>query len=232
MTAWLRRGAASAFVAGLALAVVGLVAGPAAAHDELVAVTPADGQSLEQAPTVVVLEFAGELLTLGEGTNRVVVVDTADEEVVAEGGDVDGSVLRLLLDPLPDGAYEVRYRAVSGDSHVVEGTTTFFVGGVPSAGSPPPSTPIVPGAPGAPTTVPGPDPTDAGTSSASGPTTAQSTDPVTVPAVPDDPDDADDGGGPSTATVVVIVLALVVALVGGAALSVLVRRARGAGGGT
>lgn len=123
------------FGVAVALVVVGWVAatGVAAAHDELVWSTPADGQAVAASPAEVELEFAGALQSLGD--QPPIVVTASDGTVVSDGGpDVDGTNVRQSLAPsLPDGEYQVAYRVVSSDGHLVTGTTQFFVGPVRSA---------------------------------------------------------------------------------------------------
>jgi len=118
------------FGAVATLVVVGWVAatGVAAAHDELVSSKPVDGQAVVTSPAEVELEFAGALQSLGD--QSPIVVTTSDGTVVSDGGpDVDGTNVRQSLAPsLPDGEYQVAYRVVSSDGHLVTGTTRFFVG--------------------------------------------------------------------------------------------------------
>lgn len=114
------------------------VAGVAAAHDELVSSSPADGQALETSPAMVELQFAGPPESLIGGT-AVMVAAAGDGAVVSTGSvEIDGVYVRqALLPDLPDGEYVAAYRVVSSDGHQLEGSTRFFVGAVPpSVGAP------------------------------------------------------------------------------------------------
>jgi copper resistance protein C len=110
------------------------LAGIAAAHDELVSSSPADGQALDASPAMVELQFAGPPESV-IGGNAVLVATAGGDEVVSTGAvEVDGVFVRqALLPDLPDGEYVVAYHVVSSDGHQVEGSTRFFVGGVPSS---------------------------------------------------------------------------------------------------
>lgn len=122
------------FGAVATLVVVGWLAttGVAAAHDELVSSKPVDGQAVVTSPAEVELEFAGALQSLGD--QAPIVVTASDGTVVSDGEpDVDGQHVRqALASSLPDGEYQVAYRIVSSDGHLVTGTTRFFVGSVPA----------------------------------------------------------------------------------------------------
>ncbi|MEJ7725783.1 MAG: copper resistance protein CopC, partial [Actinomycetes bacterium] len=77
--------------------------------------------------------FAGALQSLGD--QAPIVVTASDGTVVSDGDpDVDGQHVRqALASSLPDGEYQVAYRVVSADGHLVTGATRFFVGSVPPA---------------------------------------------------------------------------------------------------
>lgn len=115
--------AALAAVAGVLLFVAGLVGAPVAqAHTELVSSTPANGASLDKAPTTVVLTFdevpksvesvraestGGGLVELGKPTLKGTVV------TVAWPADA------------PPGLYRLGWSLVSDDGDPVEGTILF-----------------------------------------------------------------------------------------------------------
>jgi methionine-rich copper-binding protein CopC len=125
-------------LAAAVLAVFGLFAatGVAAAHDGLVSSTPADGQSVDESPDMVVLQFTGDPQSLGDA-NAMVVTDSAGEVVSTGATEVVGPFVRQpLRADLPDGTYVGAYRIVSSDGHEVEGSIRFFVGPVPPAGAP------------------------------------------------------------------------------------------------
>jgi len=118
---------------GAALAVLAWIAwsGVAAAHDDLVSSSPVDGQSVARSPEKVELEFSGELQSMGEGTALIVTGPGGD--VVTGDLEVEGPILRFFLGSvLPTAEYQVAYRVVSTDGHVVTGGTRFFVGPVPA----------------------------------------------------------------------------------------------------
>lgn len=119
--------------AAAALVVLGwcVATGVAAAHDDLVSSTPADGQSVATSPEKVELEFSGELQSIAEGV--ALLVTGPDGEVVTGDLEVEGPYVRLFLrSVLPEAEYRVAYRVVSSDGHVVTGSTRFFVGPVPA----------------------------------------------------------------------------------------------------
>ena len=105
------------------IAAVGLSAAPAAAHDELVGTTPADGSTVDTAPDRIVLTFAEPAVALGtemavtgpDGTNLA----TGDVQLVGS------TVVQALADLRPAGAYRVDWRVTSDDGHPVTGTFAF-----------------------------------------------------------------------------------------------------------
>ncbi len=114
----------------LALAVViGVVAGPvspAQAHEQIAGSTPAVGERLESAPAEIVLDFSGEVLTVGA---LVLVVDASGRDWAGGQPVYDGAAVRLPVEPgMPDAGYEVRWRVVSGDGHPISGLIPFTVG--------------------------------------------------------------------------------------------------------
>lgn len=126
------------FAVAAVLVVVGWTAatGVAAAHDELISSTPADGQAVPASPAAVELEFAGALRSFGDQPVAVV-TDSAGAVVSAGDAEIDGPYARQpLAADLPDGEYQVAYSVISSDGHRVEGTTRFFVGSVPAGSEP------------------------------------------------------------------------------------------------
>jgi copper resistance protein C len=107
-------------VAGVAL--TGAI--PAAAHNELVGSTPADGATVTAAPQEVVLEFDQPVQA---PFSQVAVLDTADGH--HEHGDplIDGGTITQRMDDLVPGAYRISYRIGSADGHPITGTVTFTV---------------------------------------------------------------------------------------------------------
>ncbi len=103
-----------------------VVAGPAAAHAELVSTTPGEGAQLDQAPGEVALRFT-EPVSLGAGYVRV--LNGAGDRVDTGGPAVaDGTATVRLRGNLPDDGYLVTFRVISADSHPVSGAFGFVVG--------------------------------------------------------------------------------------------------------
>lgn len=130
----------AALGAGLALS---LSAVPAHAHDELRSSTPADGDSLAQPPTQVVLTFEEPPVELG---TQVVV--TGPNGAVSSGSPrVEGDTVVQPLQPdAPAGRYTVEWRVTSDDGHPVSGSFGFTAqaaagGSSPSAAATAPATP-------------------------------------------------------------------------------------------
>ncbi|HST97274.1 MAG TPA: copper resistance CopC family protein, partial [Geodermatophilus sp.] len=94
-----------------------VVAGPAAAHAELVSTDPAEGARLEQAPDTVTLRFS-EPVSIGAGYARLL---DADGTVQVSTASVDGDTLTITpRSDLPDDVgYLVTFRVVSADSHPI-----------------------------------------------------------------------------------------------------------------
>jgi methionine-rich copper-binding protein CopC len=96
-------------------------------HAALVRSSPAHRASVVRAPDRVVLWFSERLepafvsLTVRDAAG--VQVDGGDARVATD----DPTALSVAVPALGPGAYTVRYRVLSVDGHVVEGTTTFRV---------------------------------------------------------------------------------------------------------
>jgi methionine-rich copper-binding protein CopC len=113
----------------IAAALLGGFATTAAlAHAHLVKATPASGATIQPAPNEVTLRFNEKL----EGAfSSVVVRDAAGKQV--DKGDAhldkaDRATLRISLPQLTPGAYTVEWRAMSADTHKINGNFTFTVG--------------------------------------------------------------------------------------------------------
>lgn len=138
--------AVPALVAGLMVGLVGiLVAGaasPAAAHDELVSVAPADGSTVEAAPASVDLVFAEPAIALG----TEVQVLGPDGTNLSAGAPalLDATVSQPLAAVRPAGVYTVQWRVTSADGHPISGEFTFTTtaaAGAPAAPEPSPTEP-------------------------------------------------------------------------------------------
>ncbi|SKC56875.1 copper resistance CopC family protein [Krasilnikoviella flava] len=135
-----RRRALVALLAVALAPVLGVaVAQPASAHDRLLSSDPADGASVDGAPTEIALVFSAEVLEAG----AQVAVTTPDGTVAAQVS-VDGDEATATLpDDLPGGDWDVSWRVVSSDGHPIEGELAFRVAGVatPSPSPSPTSSP-------------------------------------------------------------------------------------------
>lgn len=122
---WLTAGRLLVAVGVLVLAQVAWAA-PASAHAELVGTTPPNGARLESRPAEVTLEFTE---SVGLLDNAIRLLDADGDTIETPDPVVDGSTVRWPMpDDLPDGAYLVNWRVVSGDSHPVAGAFSFGVG--------------------------------------------------------------------------------------------------------
>lgn len=149
--------ALAAVVAAGALLLLG--AGPASAHDEVVATTPAAQASVPAPPAAFELELTSPPQVLGTEVR----VTGPDGDVVSEGEpEVLGTTVRQpLAGGLPAGTYAVDWRVTSGDGHPVTGSSAFTVD---RGAAPPSSAAAVPGeAAGSRTSQPAVDETSAST---------------------------------------------------------------------
>lgn len=134
--------ALTASALGLALFTTVISATSAAAHAELVRITPETNARLTTAPTEVVLEFSEPV----SASFATVLVTTAGGTVVTRGKPaVVGARITQALNPRLDaGAYHVAFRVASADGHPVTGESGFTLLPVPaSSGSPSTSVPSV-----------------------------------------------------------------------------------------
>lgn len=101
--------------------------GPAPAalgHDELTDTEPVDGETLEQTPQEVTLNFSGDLTTLG----AQVEVSGPSGSVADAEPQIEGAQLRQPLSTdVPPGDYAVVWRVTSQDGHPISGTFDFTV---------------------------------------------------------------------------------------------------------
>lgn len=91
------------------------------AHAHLVRATPAEGGTVKDAPTEVTLKFNERL---EPAFSSAVIRDSAAKQV----DKADRTVVRVSLPPLDPGVYTVEWRAMSSDSHKINGKFTFKVG--------------------------------------------------------------------------------------------------------
>ena len=130
----MRRGVARFAV----LLAVGLVAGiglagPAAAHNVLIASDPAEGAVLQQPPTVISLTFDQPV----QDFQPVVTVLGADGQRYESGTpSVDSTVVTQSVTTLgAPGPYSIAYRVVSADGHPVQGEVRFELAAAPAPAS-------------------------------------------------------------------------------------------------
>jgi methionine-rich copper-binding protein CopC len=110
-------------------ALLALLPSHVAAHAFLVKSVPARRAVLAQPPSRVDLWFNERLEA---AYSRVSVVDAAGRQVDRGDGAVGPDDARLLtasLPPIAPGTYTVRYRVLSVDGHVVDGTFSFTIEG-------------------------------------------------------------------------------------------------------
>ena len=98
------------------------------AHTHLVRATPAVDGTIRTAPSEVTLRFSEKLES---AFSSVVVRDSEGNQIDKGNAQLDKSdrrIMRVSLPPLAPGIYKVEWRAVSADTHKVEGDFTFRVG--------------------------------------------------------------------------------------------------------
>jgi len=108
---------AAAFVVGAWWA-----ATPAAAHDQLISSTPADGGTLTELPTQIVLEFNNELI---DAAPALLIRDAANTTIHRATPEVDGRFATTAFPELGDGSYRIAWSVVSSDGHRIEGSMPF-----------------------------------------------------------------------------------------------------------
>ncbi len=99
------------------------------AHAELRRAVPAAGGAVSAAPTEVLVNFNEPLEA---AFSSVVVRDAVGKRVDKADAHVDAAdrtTMRVSLPPLKEGTYIVVWRAVTADTHRVEGAFIFRIGG-------------------------------------------------------------------------------------------------------
>lgn len=112
-----------------------LLAPPAAAHAELLSISPANGAQLSTPPNQVQMRFTESVNLIDDGIR---LVNDAGATVPTPDPTVAGNTVSWPMPAdLPDGAYLVTWRVVSADGHPVSGASSFGVGsaaaGVPNS---------------------------------------------------------------------------------------------------
>ena len=99
------------------------------AHAHLVRATPAVGATVSTPPSEVTLHFSEKLES---AFSSVVVRDQSGKQVDKGGATVDKgdrTLMRVLLQqPMTPGVYKVEWKAMSADTHKIDGNFTFKVG--------------------------------------------------------------------------------------------------------
>lgn len=110
-----------------AMALVGPLAPPVAAHATLLETNPADDVVLESVPSTVRLTF-DEAVDVAPGALQVLDRDgeRVDDGTVDRSG--DGLSISTAIDSDKDGTFTVAWRALSEDSHNLAGSFVFHVG--------------------------------------------------------------------------------------------------------
>ncbi len=123
----MRRGAVLVLAFVLALAGVVATAGPASAHNQIVATTPSANETLTTLPTQFAIETNDVLLDIG-GTGRGFAFEIQD----AAGRFYETGCVSIVDDSMftaarlgAAGAYTVIYQLVSADGHTVSGRIPF-----------------------------------------------------------------------------------------------------------
>jgi copper resistance protein C len=110
-----------------ALSLLFLTVSAAVAHADasLANASPSVGSTMSAPPQEVILSFTERL---EPAFSKLTVIDANGTEVSQGKVQVNDATMRISLKPLNAGIYKVNWRAVSSDTHKVEGSFTFRVG--------------------------------------------------------------------------------------------------------
>jgi copper resistance protein C len=111
-------------IAALSLLFLTASAVAAHAHASLAHASPSAGSTMSTAPHEVVLTFTERLAA---AFSNLTVMDASGTEVSQGKAQVIDTTMRISLKPLNAGIYKVYWRAVSTDTHKIEGSFTFGV---------------------------------------------------------------------------------------------------------
>ena len=114
------------FVAALSFFFLTVSTATAHAHASLAQASPSIGSTVSEAPHEVILTFTQRLEA---AFSNLKVVDASGAEVSEGKTQVNDNTMRINLRPLNAGIYKVNWRAVSTDTHKIEGNFTFRVDG-------------------------------------------------------------------------------------------------------
>ena len=115
------------FTAMFALGIAVLAASPASSHSAFVRSNPERDSVIKQMPAEFRLEFNEDLLVVGEDDPNQLTVTDKNGAIVSTASEVAGPFIfaNALSQDFVSGKYEVDYRIVSADGHVVEGKYSF-----------------------------------------------------------------------------------------------------------
>ena len=100
---------------------------PAFGHSSLVSATPAKDAMLTEFPTEISLTFNENLLEIGAENPNKVEVKNSMGDLLSGATTVAGPVITAPLQITGNDVYQVSYRVVSADGHVIEGDYNFTV---------------------------------------------------------------------------------------------------------
>ena len=115
-----------AFIFAVSLLAAASGGGVALAHAFLDHASPLVGSTVRSAPQEVTLTFTQNL---EPAFSSVEVTDGSGARVDQGKAQISGNTMRIGLKPLKPGAYHVRWRALSVDTHTTQGSFSFTVGG-------------------------------------------------------------------------------------------------------
>jgi len=105
----------------------------AQAHAAFKSVTPADGATLETAPTSVVIEFTKNV----EGNVREATLLPSGGAAIEGAWEVDGARITITAPTkMADGTWGVKWRVLGGDGHPLTGSSAFTIGPVATSAEP------------------------------------------------------------------------------------------------
>jgi methionine-rich copper-binding protein CopC len=126
MPTWQHRIVATTAVLVAATGLVFATAVPAAAHENIASSSPTENERFDTSPASAELVFTGDVLTIGAA---VAVVDESGKNwVTGEPQIDDATVVVELAAGMPDAGYQLRWRVVSGDGHVISAIIPFTIG--------------------------------------------------------------------------------------------------------
>jgi len=112
------------FVGVQSLLFLTATAAVAHAHASLAQASPSVGSAISAPPQEVILTFTERL---EPAFSKLTVIDATGAEVSHGKVQVNDAQMRIGLKPLSVGIYKVNWRAVSSDTHKVEGSFAFRI---------------------------------------------------------------------------------------------------------